>query len=524
MATQVPLPNRNARLSPPQKPKPRKPKAPPLPDGWRGSWKTKPKLDPDKWKLGKVGKGPRKGLWVAKPIPQKPAAAATTDTPAAPEVNPYTGPDAALLWQYKDQPWAQNIIRSLRGEQTHHEGYVNTQVLPWASGALTGLANINKAAQDQFTGATNAAAQGLAQAAGATPGMVAGVSGGAVASPSAFLEGASAEAMANRASTMGQTAAWQGLMGTLQPTTFSQGYIASLSDYAKGLPALYAEKRREAIDSIDKYLAEVELEKQKIAIEQARFELEAARHDEAIRHNKVQESISATNAQTNAAIQFGRLGIDASTAAFKMQGEPGEPMPTSAPVGWMVVPTADGGWKYVRDVTVPQATNDTGGGGGGGGDDPSPSRGEYPPNKLKKEGFKRLPKGAGKRYRDAAVKATDGTLWYKPGGKSGGGKSSGSGTKPLSAATLISELQKLYKKDDIGGWEERYDGDPKGAGAEIALWIRQNKSSFVKPGGGRAVDLQKLNQVLRTIGGQPAAYAKDILLRGYMTADGTRWK
>lgn len=142
---------------------------------------------------------------------------------------------------------------------------------------------------------------------------------------------------------------------------------------------------------------------------------------------------------------------------------------------------------------------------------------------MKKEGYKRLPKGAGKKYRDAAVRATDGSLWYKP-GKGGKPASSGSGAKPRSAATMISELKRLYKKDDIGGWEERYDGDPKGAGAEIALWIRQNKASFVKPGGGRAVDLAKLNQVLRTIGGGPAEYAADILRRGYMTADGTRWK
>lgn len=501
MAAQVPLPNRNARPPAPQRPRPRKPPKPKLPKGWRGTWKVAPKLDPEKWKVGKVGKGPFKGKWVAKPVTPKPAAAAAAP---APPPNPYAGsPDAALLAKYADQPWAQNIIRSIRADQSHHEGYVGQTVLPWASGALTGLANINKAAQDSFTGQTNAAAQGLAQAAGATPGMVSGVSGGAVASPSAYLQDASAQAMANRASTMGQTAAWQGLMGTLQPTTYSQGYIASLSDYAKGLPELYARKRGEAIDSIDKYLAEVEMENQKIALQQAQME-------ETARHNRVQESISATNAQTNAAIQFGRLGIDASTAAFKMQGEAGEPMPTSVPVGYTVVPNDDGGWRVVRDPTVPAARAPSSGGAGGGGRAPSPARGEYPPNKLKKEGFKRLPAGAGARYRKNAVRATDGTLWYKPGKSSKSGKPAEPANKNARPeGDLAVELAEKYngKTDVLGsgtpGWVQVYRGDPKKVATAVLSWIVKNKASFSRPNG--KVDISAITRVLDTLGGPAQA-------------------
>ena len=479
------------------------PSLPPLPKGWRGAWSSKPTLDPDRWKVGKAGSGPRKGKWVAKPVPRKPTA------PAAPD--PYAGhPDADLLRRFEGEPWAQSIIRQLRGEQTHHESYVADRVMPWQSGALTGLSQINQAAQQAFTGQVNAVAQGLAAASGAQPGLYTGTSGGAVTSPAAAQAAASAQGMAANASTMGQIAQWQQLMGTLGPTTYSQGQIAAMADYARGLPALYARKRQEAIDAIDKYITEREQAKAEAALDQARLE-------ETMRANRVREATAAMNAQTNAAIAFGNLGIRASDSAARNAPEP---VYADIPTGYVQLPNGE----IVRDPTY-ESPSSSSSSGSGADRAPSPARGEYPPNKLRKEGFRPLPAGAGAKYRRVAVEATDGSLWYKPGSSSSSssGSSGSSAPKPQSSADLISELRRLYRKGEDNGWEDRYDNDPAGAGREIALWVRQNKASFVVPGGGRRVDHQKLQQVLRTVGGDPMGHAIRIL-RGYITADGRSWK
>lgn len=537
-----------------------------LPAGWQGPWDRAPKLDDKKWKVGKVGKGPRRGKYVAKPItaprapraPSAPRAGASSGKPplwgakpknltqeriealwgpgatlvptggkwtirlggggragapnfaAAKPPDPYAGnPDAALLRQYEGEPWAQNLIRQLRSDQQHHEGYVANQVMPWQSGALGALAGINQQAQDNFTGQANAVAQGLAQAGGAQPGTVQGVSGGAVTSPNAYQQAASAQGMANQASTMGQMAAWQGLMGTLQPTTYSQGQIAALSDYARGLPVLYAEKRAERIDAIDKYLEERAQAKAEMALELAKFE-------EAQRANRVGEAISATNAQTNAAIAFANLGIDAANSVADNAPEPTF-APGDIPFGFVQLPNGD----IVRDPTVPQATDNV-----PGDDDsdraPSPSRGEYPPNKLRKEGYRPLPPKAGPAYKRRAVEATDGTLWYKP-GRSSSGSSGGSPPKPRNAGTLQSELRRLYDRGGDGGWEWRYDDNPRGAAQAVTQWVVSNKNSF--GGAGKPVKESLLAQLLRDeIGGANVPrFVVENLQRNHFRLVNGRW-
>lgn len=520
-----PLPRLNVGAIPGAPPRPGS--LPALPKGWRGTWNKRPDLDPDRWKVGRVGKGPRKGKYIAKPV-RRPR------TPPAQGVGTGTGvtdplrghPDAALLKMYENEPWAQAIIQGLRADQTNHQQFVSGSVLPWASGALTGLAQINQSAQDNFTGQANAAAQGMAQAGAAQPGLYQGTAGGAVTSPSAYQQAASAQGMANQASTMGQMAAWQGLMGTIQPTTYSQGQIAALSDYAKGLPELYARKRAERVDAIDKYLAEREQAKAELALEMAQFE-------ETQRSNRVREAISATNSQTNAAIALGNLGIRAADSAADNAPEPTVD-PNAVPYGFVLLPNGD----VVRDPQVPQASASSGSGGGGGGGGgggssdraPSPARGEYPPNKLRKEGYRPLPRGAGPKYRRVAVEATDGSLWYKPGASSGGGgstgsggSSSGSGGGGRNAGTLQSELRRLYGRDQDNGWEARYDNNPQGAAQAVAQWVVGNIASF--GGKGRPVNETLLAQLLRDeIGGAnvPAAVVRILQQRHFRRVNG-RW-
>lgn len=488
MSTQVPLPHRDGQPPRPQRPRPRKP--PPLGKGLLGTWKKPPKLDKTKFKVGKVGGGPRKGLYVARR--RRPGAAAVPPAAAAPP-DPYAGnPDADLLRQYADQPWAQNIIRRIRGDQQHHESYVSDKVMPWTSAALTGLANIGSAANTAFTGQTTAVAAGLAAAAGAQPGLYAGTSGGVVASPNAYQSAASAQAMAQNASTMGQIAQWQGLMGTLQQTTYSQGQIAALSDYAKGLPALYAERRAKAIDDIDKYIAEQAAEEAKLGLQQAEFE-------ERKRSNRVNEAIRATNAETNAAIQFGRLGIDAAGEARR--GQPDDPTPVydNVPQGFVQLP--DG--RVVRDPTY-TAPGSSGSGSGGG----RPQRGEYPANQLRKEGYKRLPKGAGARYRRNAIVATDGSLWYKPGsaGRSSGSGNTTGGKEARDIGTLTTELREKYHGksggafgEDKPGWVDTFNQDPNKVANAVLSWVLVNRKSFTKPNG--QFDVAAFKQVVGALGG-----------------------
>lgn len=496
-----PLPRLNVGAIPGAPPRPGS--LPALPKGWRGTWNKRPDLDPDRWKVGRVGKGPRKGKYIAKPV-RRPR------TPPDQGVGTGTGvtdplrghPDAALLKMYENEPWAQAIIQSLRADQINHQQFVSGSVLPWASGALTGLAQINQSAQDNFTGQANAAAQGMAQAGAAQPGLYQGTAGGAVTSPSAYQQAASAQGMANQASTMGQMAAWQGLMGTIQPTTYSQGQIAALSDYAKGLPELYARKRAERVDAIDKYLAEREQAKAKLALEVAQFE-------ETQRSNRVREAISAHNAQTGAAVALGRLGIDAADSAADNAPEPAVD-PNAVPYGFVLLPNGD----VVRDPQVPEASSSSGSGGGGGGGGgssdraPSPARGEYPPNKLRKEGYRPLPRGAGPKYRRVAVEATDGSLWYKPGpaGRSGSTGSTGStgGREARDVGTLATELGEKYRgsSDPFSskpGWVDTFGGDPRKVANAVLSWVITNRRSFTDSQG--VPNITAIKQVLDTLGG-----------------------
>lgn len=491
---------------------------PKLPAGFKGPWKRAPKLNAGIWQVGKVGKGPLRGQFVAKRMPGA----------TKPKPDPYAGhPDAPLLRQFEGQDWAQNIIRQMRREQTHHEQWVGNTVMPWQSGALTRLANINKAAQDQFTGQQQAAAQGMAQAGGATPGMVQGVSGGAVAGPNAFQQAATAQAMATQASTMGQVAQWQGLMGTLGPTTFSQGQVAALSDYAKGLPVLYAQKRQERVDAMNQYIAEQEQAQAEHALEMAKFE-------EQQRRNRVDESIRATNAQSNAAIAFANLGLDAAAAA----GDQPLAAPGALPPGFVAVPSDDGGFdieqdpsyvppgqggpapegfvqlpdgRYARDPTY---VNPNAGSSGSGGDIKPPYAGwvggwTKPPSTKQREAWK-------KQGRAAPVKVK-GRWWVGPRPSGGTARNQG---------TLTNELTSLFRGTaDRDGWEEL---GPTKARNEVSLWVRKNKPSFAGPR--RKVNEPLLASVLRSViqgprGGLADQVAKHLQTH-YMVKrdDGWYWK
>lgn len=459
----------------------------------------------------------RKRVVVAKKKPVRKTTKRNVYTSAPPRVRTPAPPSAATAGRpapapqgvvppgpydrFKDIPGALAGFAQINADQNQHQTYVNDKVAPWMTAGLQGLAQINTDAQNQYMGNV----QNGAVAGAIAPNQMSGGPGGIVAGNNSFLTGAGQEYARASGSTAQQVAAYQGAMNKMQPTTLSQGYINSLADYAKGLPALYSERRRAFTEKLEGYLAEVQQAQAEAQYEQAQWQAE---FDEKSRHNRVTESISATNASTNAAFQASRLGLDANDQAFDQQQDL-TAQSTPAPAGYLRDPASG---KLYRDPSVPQARAP----GSGGGNDTDK---QYGPNQLRKEGFVRLNPKAGPKWRDRATRATDGSLWIKKGSGSGG--SSSAPTAPRKATELETELLDLYKPGDIGGWEERYENDPTGAGKRIAMWVRENKPDFIVKG--RKANIAKLKAVLSSIGGRPAAEALSIIVRGYISSDGN-WK
>lgn len=439
---------------------------------------------------------------LARPKAPKPAA------PKAPK-DPQTGGAASApgrvdpYSEYAAYPWAQRQFKQIDRDQAAHQDYLSEKVQPWVGQALTNLTGvdpnapgINPTLQQQYLANIQGVVGGaLNSAATATPNMPGATTpGGIMASPTAYLSTAAREGAAARSAGLTQAAQSQAALNTLQPNLMAQGVVRQIADYAKGLPALYAERRNEARSKIDQFLLEFE---------------------EGNRRARVSESISAMNAQANIAISLGNLGLDAADTQRRLDEATAEQTAANAaatgevPYGFVRLPNGN----IVRDPSVPTATS--GGGGGGGGNKPlsasqiSSMNGKW---KRPKSSPPKLGPGWKQPVWDSRTKA-----WYAK-------RASGSGSKPAKKATSA-ELQKevlgYYKPGDVGGWEERYEGNPEGAGKELAYWIRQKKPDFIVSG--RKADLAKIRSVLARIGGRPAAEALSILVRGYIDANGN-WK
>lgn len=372
---------------------------------------------------------------------RKPGAASSGAAPAAPAPPQGTVTDPSYP-EYANQPWAQQQLRAIDSEGAYHQKYVNQDVAPWLSQSLTNLTGvdpahpgINTTLQQQYLanvqgvvgGALNAAATaGPAQVASTTPGGVAG-------SPTAYLTGAAQQGAAGRASSMLQSAQIQSALNTMQPNTQAQGYVYAMADYAKGLPQVYATRRAEARVKIDQFIADQQQQAAQLAFDQAKF-------DEAARHNRVTESISATNSSTNAAFQAAQLGLKASDQAFGQQQDL-TAASTPAPYGYNRDPATG---KLVRDPSVATASSARSGGGGSAA--PSAARGQYTANTLAKQGYVGGWKVKPKNVKGPFVKATNGRWYAKP--KSGGG--SASTTKPNEGKPAQVVYEKLTTAYDKG--------------------------------------------------------------------------
>jgi hypothetical protein len=392
----------------------------------------KPKITGEgkRWKVGQPGAGKYANWWVARPITPKAAGGKKPKTKKPGPPGPAPGPYDV----YKDVPGAIAAFEQLDRDQAHHQGYVSGQVLPWLSSGLTALTGVNPGQQGynptiqqqylaniqgQVGGALNAAAAATPMSFGAT------TPGASTAAPNAYQGAAMREYSAQRGGAAIMDAQAKSAMYTAQPNLYAQSAMRTMADYAAGLPEVYVRKRGELRDRIDEFRAEM------------------AQQAETMRHNKVQEAISAQNASTNAAIQFGRLGLSAEEVALDTANDAAE---AAAPVPHGFVRLPDG--RIARDPNVPaaRATSPGGSSSSPGGTSTRDAQGRPKVGWLQTEGYRRV--GGTKKPKVPAgwklAQGADGRWWVKKPGTSGGG------SKPKAATPPQSVYEKLVTANDKG--------------------------------------------------------------------------
>lgn len=433
-------------------------------------------------KRGYKKAGPKYGrnVWVlpkAKAAP-KPAA------PAAPR-GPYE--------QYRETaPWAIGLLQDMDRRQQQHEGYVSGQVMPWLSQGLAALTGVNPAApgynptiQQQYLANVQGAVGGaMNAAAAATPAAFQATAPGApTTAPGAFMGQAMQQYAAQRGGAALMGAQAQQALQTLQPNVFAQGAMRTIADYAKGLPAIYVEKRNERRAKIDQWVAEQEFQKAQFSEQQR-----AARVDEAIR---------AMNSQAQVALGFGQLGLSAEEAAGSMPSAP----PTNLPPGFVAVPNDQGGW----DIRPDPSFVEPGGTGSRGGTSTRDAQGRPRVPTLQEKGFIggwKNPTKARKAGITNLTQAADG-LWYGKRPKGGGAATR------RDATDLAEEFREKYAGSGdpfdagSGGWVGLYRGSPTKVTNAVTSWVLKNKLSFTKSGG--VADVDKLRDVLGVVGGPQGA-------------------
>jgi hypothetical protein len=369
-------------------------------------------------------------------IPAKSPTAMPTG-PAAPK------PPPTMLDRWRELGLYSEVSQyeQMKNEGRAHQAYVTDKVMPWLSNSLNLLNAYNTDAQNTMLGGIQGASGAYGVSAAMTPMNVASnAPGGAVVGPNSYLTEAGRQQALGTGNVATALANAQAALNKMQPVSLSQGYINALADKAAGLPAFYTKRSNDYAAGINQFIAESQAAAAEAAAEQAQWEAEFT---EKSRHNRVSEAISATNSQTNAAIQLGRLGLDASDQAFDNSPDPR--VGASPPPGYF----RDVDGRLVRDPTVSASSSK-----------PKVStKGKYTPNELKKQGFIAVPKGAGPKWTKNAVRATDGRFYIK---KGSGGADGGSTPKPnlgKPAQTVYEKLRTTVDKGLISDDQSEGTGD-----------------------------------------------------------------
>lgn len=453
-----------------------------------------PKSIPGLKKRGYKKAGPKYGPNTF--VLPKPAGPAKPPTPQSPYEKQYG--DVA--------PWAIPLLEQIDTDQQRHQGYVSDKVMPWLSQGLAALTGVdpnapgyNSQVQQQYlANVQGPVGNALNAAAGAQPAAVAPTTpGGAAAAPNAYLGRAMGEYAAQRGGANIMMAQAQSVLNTVQANTFAQGALRTIADYAAGLPEVYVTKRNELRSKIDQWVAEQEVAQAKQALDMAKFE-------ETLRSNRVDESIRATNSETQAAIALGNLGLKADDQAFD------QTIPTGAPpAGYVQLP--DG--RYARDPSYVPPSGASG----------SSIDKTLTAERLKKQGFVGGWKTKPKNVKGPFVRASDTGQFFKKAGKAGS-SGSGSSAAPTPLSELNDDLYKRYHGPDGpgfgGGWQGQARGDPGRAADLVVRWILENKASFTKNGKPNVAAITKMMESV--IGGPnvPALVARSLAKH----ISGDRWR
>jgi hypothetical protein len=425
-------------------------------------------------------------------IPAKSPTAMPTG-PAAPK------PPPTMLDRWRELGLYSEVSQyeQMKNEGRAHQAYVTDKVMPWLSNSLNLLNAYNTDAQNTMLGGIQGASGAYGVSAAMTPMNVASnAPGGAVVGPNSYLTEAGKQQALGTGNVATALANAQAALNKMQPVSLSQGYINALADKAAGLPAFYTKRSNDYAAGINQFIAESQAAAAEAAAEQAQWEAEFT---EKSRHNRVSESISATNSMTNAAIQFQRLGLDASDQAFDNQPEPADPRIGAAPPP-----------GYYRDVDGRPIRIPSSGASGGGGTSTRDARGRLknPTSQGFVGGWKVKPKKLPAWAKGGFTQGADGKWYVKR------------GTTPRGATTaapenLRQELDKWY----YGKVDGKYD--PPAATKRVGNWILSRKKRFTRKDGSVNFDAIA-NLLVGVIGGSTVPAGVRDFLKPYVVNG--RWK
>jgi hypothetical protein len=426
----------------------------------------------------------------AQPRRTAPALVPRVTSPVPNAAPPVAPPDPYGRWR-EFAPWAIQGAEQIKADQAAHQGYVTDKVMPWLSNSLNLLNAYNTDAQNTMLGGIQGASGAYGVSAAMTPMNVASnAPGGAVVGPNSYLTQAGKDYALGTGNVATALANSQAALNKMQPVGLSQGYINALADKAAGLPLIYTKRLNDYTMQIEQFIGEAQAAAAEAQFEQAKWEAE---FKEDARHNRVSEAISATNSQTNAAIQLGRLGLDASDQAFDNQPDAPDPRVGAAPPpGYF----RDVDGRLVRDPTVSASR-----GGGGGGNKPltpasiSSMNGRW---KRPKNSPPKLGPGWKQPVWDPGTK-----MWYAK--RAAGAGSTKKPGKVKGYGSLVSDLSKKWNGPSGAfasgdpGWAATFRGNPDGIAEALSGWIVENASSFNTAAGGK-FDVAKARRTIGSLG------------------------
>lgn len=304
--------------------------------------------------------------------------------------------------EYNDYPFIKNYLQGMDRQYEGFQNYLTNTYNPQVTAASQALTQARLGAGNAY----NTAIQNYAGSAGTvasaiTPAQVAGATGGSIVAPNQNALGAAQSMAASAAAGRSLDAAYRTSFGALDAEKMGQSFLSSTMGYAAGLLNQYGQKRQAERLKMDQWIAE-----QKQAEEQAKAKQDL-------------EMLKLDQSMINSLIVSGdRAAARDVTAANN---------------------AAD-------NARADAAAND-----------------QYTNRGLERDGWIRLPKGAGTRGLNVTT-STEGVKYYKPRG-SGGGGSRGGGS-----SGAPTESQRAARINDFRGKWKPGQVDPATGQASAPVW------------------------------------------------------